>query len=63
MMKVTVAQAMKAVVVCQNLSNAYREIHLFRFDPLTGYIFILAGKDIELIIIQDGNWEFIDGET
>jgi hypothetical protein len=63
MMRVTVAQAMKSVEICQNLSNAYRPVYVFRFEPLTGYIFILAGENLQVVIAQDGNWEFINDDT
>ena len=41
----------------------FRDIVLFRFDPLRGEIYILAGEDIELIIYADGNWEFLPNEA
>ena len=63
MMLVTVAQALKSVILCQNLLDTYREIYVYRFEPRTGYIFILAGQDIQLVIAQDGNWEFINDDT
>jgi hypothetical protein len=54
----TVEQALKVVEVCQSLSTLYKDISLFRFDPLTGNIYILAGDDIQILILQDGSWEF-----
>jgi hypothetical protein len=47
------------VELCQSLSDLYQDICLFRFDALTGDIYILAGENLEIIIYQDGNWEFI----
>ncbi|WP_445298440.1 DUF6888 family protein [Leptolyngbya sp. NIES-2104] len=55
----TVAQAIKAVEVCQSLSTMLRDINLFRFDPLSGIIYVLAEESIEVVIFQDGNWEFV----
>lgn len=55
----TVAQAIKSVEVCQKLSDLYRDIHLFRFDPLVGNIYILAQENIEIVIYPAGNWEFV----
>ncbi|MBE9012441.1 hypothetical protein IQ250_19775 [Pseudanabaenaceae cyanobacterium LEGE 13415] len=55
----TIAQAIKSVEVCQKLSDLYREIYLFRFSPITGTIYILARENIELVITQDGTWEFV----
>jgi hypothetical protein len=57
-MQVTVVQAMTSAVLCHNLSNTYREISVFRFDPLTGDICILAGEDMGIVIKPDGNWKF-----
>jgi hypothetical protein len=57
-MRVTVAQAMKSVEVCQSVSNLLRDIHLYRFDPLTGNIYILTGDNMGLIINQFGKLEF-----
>jgi hypothetical protein len=56
-MQVTVAQSMKSVDICQRLSNLYRDIYLFRFDPLTGEIYILAGETLSVSISQNGNVE------
>lgn len=36
------------------LSTAYRDIHLFRFDPLTGAAYILAGDSIEITVPPSG---------
>lgn len=38
------------------LSNFFQDIHLFRFDPQTQEIYILAGTDdqIEIVIYADG---------
>jgi hypothetical protein len=56
-MSLTVAQAIKAVGICQGLSNLYRDIYLFRFDPLTGEIYILAGEALSVSITQDASVE------
>ncbi|XHX76209.1 MAG: DUF6888 family protein [Stenomitos frigidus ULC029] len=58
MYALTAKQALKAVKVCQSLSTLYRDITLFRVNPLTGEIYILAGENIEISIDQDGSWEF-----
>lgn len=50
----------------QSLSDMLQPIHLFRYDPLYQHIYILAGinEGIEIIIFQEGNWEFYeDDET
>ncbi|MHC5934622.1 DUF6888 family protein [Nostoc sp.] len=53
-------QALACVRVCQMLSNGYRNIQLFRFNELKGYIFILAGDNIQIMIFPSGDWRFID---
>jgi hypothetical protein len=45
------------------LSNLYRDIHLFRFNPLKGEIYILAGETLEISITSDGIWRFVGDET
>jgi hypothetical protein len=51
-------QAQACLRVCQMLSNTYRDIHLFRFDPETGDVYILAGEDLEVIVPPSGVWRF-----
>ncbi len=62
MKSVTVEQAIKSVQICQNFSDLYQDILLFRFDQVKGEIYILAGENIEVIIYPDGNWEFLRNE-
>jgi hypothetical protein len=41
-------------------------IHLFRYDPINYHIYLIAGinEGIEIIIFENGRWEFIeDDET
>jgi hypothetical protein len=58
----TAAQALGCVRVCQKLSTCYQPIHLFRYDPQTEKIYILAGvtESIEVEVLADGEWGFID---
>ncbi|MFM7440627.1 MAG: DUF6888 family protein [Snowella sp.] len=63
MFSLTTQQAIKSVELCQSLSDGFRDIVLFRFDLLRGEIYILAGQDLELIIYDDRNWEFLPNET
>ncbi len=42
------------------LSNGYRDIHLFRYNPQKGYVYILAGETLEVIVTRNGKWRFID---
>jgi hypothetical protein len=57
-------QAVAAVCVCQLLSNMLQPIHLFRYDALYKHIFIIAGinEGIEIIIFEDGSWEFYEDD-
>ena len=49
-----------AIFVCQLLSNLYQPISLFRYDRRLKTIYILAGIDdgLEILINEDGNWNF-----
>ncbi len=60
----TAAQAIKAAILCQYLSNYYQPIQLFRFDTNRQEIFIIAGVDegIEFIVYPDGRWRFSDND-
>jgi hypothetical protein len=56
----TTPQAIKAVILCQYLSNGYRPINVFRYDARYKTIYIQAGDNdgIALVIFEDGNWRF-----
>ncbi|MGG6266908.1 DUF6888 family protein [Leptolyngbya sp. AN03gr2] len=56
----TNAQAITCLIVCQWLSNGYRDIHLFRFNPQSGYVFILAGDEMQILVYPSGTWGFIN---
>jgi hypothetical protein len=57
-------QAIASVRVCQSLSDKLQPIHLFRYDVFHKQIYILAGvnEGIEVIIFENGNWEFHENE-
>ena len=59
-----VIQAITSVRICQSLSDKLQPIHLFRYDVFHKQIYILAGVDegIEIIIFENGNWEFHENE-
>lgn len=61
---ITAKQALKACILCQDLSRGYRPIYLFRYNPKERYIYILAGEDegIDLKIFEDGQWRFVEDE-
>jgi len=52
-------QAQSCLRVCQWLSNCYMNIELFRFNERTGIVYILAGDDLEVEVLRDGNWRFL----
>lgn len=58
----TTEQALACVRVCQLLSNGYQPIHVFRYNPNTRTVFILAGvtESLEVLIFPDGQWRFND---
>jgi|GEM_PF-774384 len=58
----TEKQAFASMFVCQLLSNLLQSIHLFRYDARMKQVYLIAGKgeSIEIIIFDDGNWEFND---
>ncbi|HAC65747.1 MAG TPA: hypothetical protein DCF68_20000 [Cyanothece sp. UBA12306] len=49
-----------AIFICQLLSNLYQTISLFRYDRRLKIIYIIAGMNdgLEIIIDQQGNWDF-----
>ncbi|WP_411268781.1 DUF6888 family protein [Laspinema sp. D2d] len=52
-------QAQACLRVCQMLSNGFRDIHLFRYNPQKGYVYILVGNNLEVIVTNSGEWRFI----
>jgi hypothetical protein len=56
----TTRQALMCVIICQYLSNFYREIQLFRFSDTTGNVFILAGDELQILVFRDGTWRFVN---
>jgi hypothetical protein len=53
-------QAQTCLRVCQMLSTGFQPIHLFRYNPETQTVYILAGvtESIEIIVFADSEWEF-----
>jgi hypothetical protein len=56
----TAKQAITCLIVCQMLSNLYRDIQVFRFDDKTGDVFILAGDELQIIVPRNEPWRFVD---
>ncbi|MCY7283589.1 MAG: hypothetical protein LH679_09115 [Cyanobacteria bacterium CAN_BIN43] len=61
----TIEQAFACVRVCQMLSNGFQPIHVFRYNPKTKIVFVLAGvtESMEILIYSDGIWRFAREET
>ncbi|MEM9544154.1 MAG: hypothetical protein AAGA60_32300 [Cyanobacteria bacterium P01_E01_bin.42] len=59
-MQPTNNQAQTCVRVCQMLSNGYRDIRVFRFDPQQRYVFILAADNLQILVFPNGHWRFIN---
>ena len=49
--------------LCQSLSNLYRNIQVFRYDDVTGLVFILAAENVEILMQRDGTWRFTSDEA
>ena len=61
----TAEQALACVRVCQMLSDGYQPIHVFRYNPNTRTVFILAGvtENLEILVFANGQWRFNDDEA
>ncbi|NEP39336.1 MAG: glycoside hydrolase family 32 protein [Okeania sp. SIO2H7] len=42
------------------LSNCFRDIQVFRYNPQERYIFILAGDNLQILVFPNGIWRFIN---
>jgi hypothetical protein len=56
----TEPQKETVIFICQLLSNLYQPINLFRYDKRLKIIYILAGINdgLEIVINQEGKWDF-----
>jgi hypothetical protein len=61
----TAEQAFACVRVCQMLSDGYQPIHVFRYNPNTQTVFILAGvtESLEILVFSSGQWRFNNDEA
>jgi hypothetical protein len=61
----TIEQSFACLRVCQMLSDGYQPIHVFRYNPNTKVVFILAGvtESLEILVFSTGLWRFNDDET
>ncbi len=53
-------QKYTAIFICQLISNLLQPIWLFRYNPSSKYIFIIAGREesLEITLFENGSWEF-----
>ncbi|AFZ28995.1 hypothetical protein Glo7428_0394 [Gloeocapsa sp. PCC 7428] len=58
---ITNEQALKAVYLCQLLSDMFQPINIFRYDQKLKTLYIQAGVNDELaiVIFENGQWEFV----
>lgn len=61
----TAVQNFQSVCLCQSLSDFYQPIWLFRYDPGTREVFILAGVNevIQIRVFNNGSWRFVNNEA
>jgi hypothetical protein len=56
----TTRQALMCLILCQSLSDLHRDIQLFRFNQQRGYVFIMAGEDLQILVFRDGTGRFVN---
>ncbi|WP_445300611.1 MULTISPECIES: DUF6888 family protein [unclassified Microcoleus] len=59
-MNPTDEQAQACLCVCQMLSNYYKHIQLFRFDPQSREVYIFGSDELQMMVFPSGNWSFLD---
>jgi len=42
------------------LSNYYKDIQLFRFDPESREVYIFVSDELQFMVFPSGNWSFLD---
>jgi len=58
----TKEQAIAALILCQQITNNYQQVRLFRFDADRQLSYIITGSqgNIEAIVYPDGSWMYND---
>lgn len=56
----TPEQLKTCFILSASVTNLYKTISLIRVDERTGRIYFLAGEEIELLILQNGEWRFVE---
>ncbi|BAY86256.1 hypothetical protein NIES267_57620 [Calothrix parasitica NIES-267] len=57
----TAEQLKTCFVLGASITSMYQTINLIRIDERTKEIYFLAGKEIELVILENGDWSFYNG--
>ncbi len=55
----TAEQLKTCFVLSASITSMYRAINLIRIDERTKVIYFLAGEEIELVILENGEWSFV----
>ena len=55
----TTEQLKTCFVISASITTMYQTISLIRIDERTKVIYFLAGEEIELVILENGEWSFV----
>ena len=55
----TAEQLKTCFVLSASITSMYQTISLIRVDERTKEIYFLAGEEIELVILENGDWSFV----
>ncbi len=55
----TTEQLKTCFVLSASITSMYRAINFIRIDERTKVIYFLAGEEIELVILENGEWSFV----
>ena len=55
----TAEQLKTCFVLSASLTSMYQTISLIRIDERTKRVYFLAGEEIELLILENGEWRFV----
>ncbi|MEL6461657.1 MAG: hypothetical protein AAFQ91_26075 [Cyanobacteria bacterium J06621_15] len=55
----TAEQLKTCFVLSASITTMYQTINLIRIDERTKEIYFLAGEEIELVILENGEWSFV----
>lgn len=52
-------QAICCIMLCQDLTSKELSIHFLKFDQFEQMVYILAGRNINVQVRDDGEWRFL----